>query len=336
MERRRTQQKNRKQTAGKLLSAEAFYSTYHGHELQHLELFQNRMRLERDAIWLAGDSSLDNKHWFPEDEAPVVNHMDRVLKEPNSCRRDVAWWINQQVEEKGYGDTLFAINTSYEEGKIESRARGQLLPQDEYLRDNVRANDSVIVSVGGNDIALFPQLPCTIINMAMLNFCTPQICLDHACGCALPCDDYVWGCSTGCLSNFCAFPFGYGYMLHLFGTRMENYIDRLTSKQRPKMIGVCAIYFPDEEPGDSWAELPLSKLGYDSNPRKLQGLIQKIYVDAISRIQVEGTKVVPIALYNALDSKNTDDYEARVEPSATGGQKMAELFLDTMFHKKMM
>ena len=76
-------------------------------------------------------------------------------------------------------------------------------------------------------------------------------------------------------------------------------------------------------------------LGYDSNPGKLQGLIEKIYVDAISRIQVQGTKVVPIALYNALDGKDTNDYEARVEPSATGGRKMAELFLDTMFYKKM-
>ena len=120
-------------------------------------------------------------------------------------------------------------------------------------------------------------------------------------------------------------------MLHLFGTRIQSYIDRLTSKQRPKMVGVCAIYFPDEQQGDSWAELPLSKLGYNSNPGKLQGLIQKIYEDAISRIKVEGTKIVPIALYDVLDGKNTDDYEARVEPSAVGGGKMAALFMDKMF-----
>lgn len=290
-----------------------------------------RAKQIRDAIWLAGDSSLDNKHWFPEDRGAVVNHMDEVLKEPNSCRRDIAWWINKLVEERGYDNELFAINTSYEEGKIESRARGHLLPQDEYLRNNLLPDDSVIVSVGGNDIALFPQLPCTIINMAILNLCTPQICLDNACGCALPCDDYLCGCSSGCLSNLCAFPLGYGYMLHLFGTRIQSYVDRLTSKQRPKMVGVCAIYFPDEQQGDSWAELPLSKLGYNSNPGKLQGLIQKIYVDAISRIKVEGTKIVPIALYDVLDGKNTDDYEARVEPSAVGGGKMAALFMDKMF-----
>ena len=197
--------RRRERRSEKVLSAKAFYSTYHGHELKHLYIFETRMRRKpkppmsagakqiRDAIWLAGDSSLDNKHWFPEDRGAVVNHMDEVLKEPNSCRRDIAWWINKLVEERGYDNELFAINTSYEEGKIESRARGHLLPQDEYLRDNLLPDDSVIVSVGGNDIALFPQLPCTIINMAILNLCTPQICLDNACGCALPCDDYLYG-----------------------------------------------------------------------------------------------------------------------------------------------
>ena len=112
---------------------------------------------------------------------------------------------------------------------------------------------------------------------------------------------------------------------------MQRYIENLISKQKPKSVGVCAIYFPDEREGDSWAEFPLSTLGYNTNPSKLQGLIKKIYRDAISRIRLPGTKVVPIALYDVLDGKNTNDYEARVEPSATGGEKMASLVMDLMF-----
>ena len=189
----------------KRISAKEFYSNYHGHTVRHLKAFESAMRDRlrpkastrskqfRDAIWLAGDSSLDNKHWFPEDEAPAVNKMEMVIKEKEKCRRDIAWWLNKEAVDRGHGDDIFAINTSYEEGKIESRSRGRLLPQDEFLRDNLRPEDSIIVSVGGNDIALFPQLPCTIVNMAILNLCTPQICLDNACGYALPCDEYLWG-----------------------------------------------------------------------------------------------------------------------------------------------
>ena len=33
-------------------------------------------------------------------------------------------------------------------------------------------------------------------------------------------------------------------------------------------------------------------------------------------------------LFNVLDGKNSNDYIARVEPSATGGRKMAEFLLD--------
>ena len=195
----------RSSSRNKLIPSKAFYSNYHGHTVQHLKAFEEAMRPKpkppmrafakqfRDAIWLAGDSSLDNKHWFPEDEAPVVNNMECTIMEQNKCRRDIAWWLNKKAEDRHYSQKVFAINSSYEEGKIESRSRGRLLPQDEYLRDNLRPEDFVIVSVGGNDVALFPQLPCTIVNMAILNLCTPQICLDNACGCALPCDDYLWG-----------------------------------------------------------------------------------------------------------------------------------------------
>lgn len=49
-----------------------------------------------------------------------------------------------------------------------------------------------------------------------------------------------------------------------------------------------------------------------------------------SRIKVQGSEVIPVPLFNVLDGKCSDDYVARVEPSASGGKKMAEYLLDVI------
>ena len=91
------------------------------------------------------------------------------------------------------------------------------------------------------------------------------------------------------------------------------------------------IYYPDENPGNSWADPILKLLGYDSNPSKLQLLIDKVFTHATKNIKIPGTQVIPLQLSKALDGKNTSDYCARVEPSISGGRKMANLMLDTLF-----
>ena len=48
-------------TAG--LSAEKFYSEYHGHRVGDLQVLLPALR-PRAVTWLVGDSSLDNKHWL--------------------------------------------------------------------------------------------------------------------------------------------------------------------------------------------------------------------------------------------------------------------------------
>ena len=40
--------------------------------------------------------------------------------------------------------------------------------------------------------------------------------------------------------------------------------------------------------------------------------------------------MIPVALFDVLDGKCSDDYVARVEPSASGGEKMADLILDKL------
>ena len=49
-----------------MLSASAYYSTYSGHEQDHLETVHGELRKQGKsrAVFLAGDSSLDNKYWF--------------------------------------------------------------------------------------------------------------------------------------------------------------------------------------------------------------------------------------------------------------------------------
>ena len=84
----------------------------------------------------------------------------------------------------------------------------------------------------------------------------------------------------------------------------------------------------DENPkAESWANIILKCLGYNSNPAKVQLLIKKIYEVATRQIAVEGVEVVAFPLFEVLDGKDTTDYVARVEPSVTGGQKMGRAFV---------
>ena len=119
-----------------------------------------------------------------------------------------------------------------------------------------------------------------------------------------------------------------GYVRHLFQVRVQNYIEKLTKYKKPKMILVCMIYYLDEKNTPSWANRALGALGYNKDPSKLQCFIKKTFEEATSNIEIEGCEVIPVPLFNVLDGKDSDDYVARVEPSARGGKKMAEYFLD--------
>lgn len=251
---------------------------------------------------------------------------------------DITYWMNDIVVNDANDSSTTAdegnnsikygtINTAVEATTLNQRTY-HLLPQDKFIRDNIKEDDVLIVSIGGNDIALAPT-PCTIISILSLICCVPYTIVDrgHAC-CSLPIDDYCYGCCTSFLSCFGACPPCLGYFRHLFCTRVQKYVEALTSKTKPKKVLVCMIYYPDESNTPSWANTALTALGYNSNPEKLQMLIRKIFEEAISRITISNTEVIPVPLFNVLDGKNSNDYIARVEPSATGGRKMAEFLLD--------
>ncbi len=275
-------------------------------------------------IWLAGDSSLDNKHWFTS-KTKAVNGYENILKPPNS-NRDIAYWLNKEAVDENL--PFKTINCAMEETTIEDRRMGKLVQPDQFVRDRIGPEDILVVSVGGNDIALKPT-PCTVLNILPLLCCTTTSCIEKAaCGAPLPCDDYLYGCTPSCLSNLFSFPCGFGYFLHLFKIRVKNYLQSLTSKCKPKKILICTIYYPSTQPDGGWADVPLRLLGYDSNPSKLQALITQIFTQATSEIELEGTEVIAVPLFAALNGTEPEDYEQRAEPSASGGSKMARLIME--------
>jgi hypothetical protein len=299
------------------IDTRSFYNEYHGHLVRHLKPIHTALRKENSSstsiIYTAGDSSLDNKFWF-EDRAPAVGAYKHVL-DPPVMKKDVSYWLNKQAEERNM--PYVAINTSVEATTLNGRACCTLLAQDKFIKRNITENDILVVSVGGNDIALMPA-PCTICNMVLLQCCTPTSCIQKTkpC-CSIPCDDCCCGCGFGCLAACTtAFPACcIGYFYHMFRTRIQSYVTNLTSgSQRPKRIVIAMIYYPDEAETGSWADGSLGLLGYNSDPAKLQLLIQKTFEDAVSKIQIPGAEVIPLPLFNILDGKITEDYCQRVEP----------------------
>ena len=73
-------------------------------------------------------------------------------------------------------------------------------------------------------------------------------------------------------------------------------------------------------------------VGYTENPEKLQLIIRTLY-EYISKkgYNIEGVDVTTLPLFKILDGNNTNDYIQRVEPSITGGKKIATSFTDIVF-----
>mmetsp|Transcript_4893 Transcript_4893/g.16416 ORF Transcript_4893/g.16416 Transcript_4893/m.16416 type:complete len:312 (+) Transcript_4893:127-1062(+) len=288
-----------------------FYSEYHGHRIPHLETVHAHLleeRGERFFMYLLGDSSLDNKHWIAK-TVGAVNGYERVLHPPTS-RPDVAYHLNAIP---AAAERSITINAAIEESRVGQRVgwfRTELMPQDVFVRDRLTPDDVLVVSVGGNDIALAPT-PATIWNMLWLlrmnTTETLKYALEHGVNWASP---RFW-----CASHF----------VGLFRDKIASYLRNVTEKTKPRLIVVGMIYFPDEKATGSWADRTLAALGYGADPEKLQTLIRIIYREATSKIRIRGTTVVPVAFFDVMDGKDTRQYVDRVEPSDSGGQAMAGL-----------
>ena len=254
-------------------------------------------------IYLAGDSSLDNKFWLGEADAPAINGYEAVLQ-PARMRKDVSYWLNQLAAERVGPRQLCTIMSSVEASTLADRSPG-LLGQDAFIRDHLNPEDMVIVSVGGNDIALRPTI-ATVLNLMALLLLSPTWLLEQA---------PTWA------------P-GFGHLARLFSTRLLEMVKELIGRTKPSKVVVCMIYYPQMAPdASSWASSSLALLDYDRHPAKLQLLIRAIFTQAMVNLQLPGTTIVPVPLFEVLNGSDPDDYEHRVEPSVQGGRKMAEAFL---------
>ncbi|KAF2671811.1 hypothetical protein BT63DRAFT_422329 [Microthyrium microscopicum] len=289
------------------INTSRYYLEWKGHQVADLTAFHSHIlssRPDKPVVYLAGDSSLDNKFWvqksdledLPDVQTPGI--YQGILKDPKP-KPDVAFWLNHAL-----GNEATALNTAVEESMLRDRDE-DLLEHDKFIRDHIRAEDVLIVSVGANDIALRPT-KSTMWNMFRLAWLTPRWFLER--GWAL------------------------GHFKHMFKDQVQTYISRLVEKTKPKAIIVCMIYYPLERTEDqsSWADMQLKLLGYDRWPSQLQTGIRKMYELATQKVQIPGTTVVPCALFEVLDGKNSEDYTARVEPSCEGGRKMAVCFKDIL------
>jgi len=284
-----------------------FYRTWSGHEIYHLrKVLKNFRELlpNKHYIYLAGDSSLDNKAWI-EQTTGAVNGYQQIL-EPKLMKKDISYHLNKVLATNKMD--YICINTSIEETTLGIRDGGDnLLPQDQFIQENIQRDDILIVSVGGNDIALAPT-SSTIFNMLLLQYCN----------------------STDSIKKDIKSSWGAGHFLRMFKDDLENYVTSLVAKNKPKKVIICMIYYPDQSQTGSWADTSLGLLGYNSNPEKLKVSIEQVFVHAISEIKIEGTEVISFPMFKILDGTHTEDYVQRVEPSDIGGQKLAEAFFDVI------
>lgn len=292
--------------ARKKINRSRFYFEWKGHQIQDLTTFHAITTTERPnkpIVYLAGDSSLDNKYWVNtegEKHVEVPEIYKHTLDKPTP-KHDVAFWMNYLL-----GRQATCINTAVEETMLRERDQ-DLLPHDQFIRDNIRSHDVLIVSVGANDIALKP-LPGTIRHMLQLAWATPRSSLENG---------TAWSLD---------------YFKNMFGTKVQTYVERVTARTKPRAVIICMIYFPLESGlgQKSWADTQLMALGYNTWPRQLQTAISTLHKIVTEKIELEGTEVIPCALHEVLDGKTAADYTARVEPSEQGGQKMAQKFVELL------
>jgi hypothetical protein len=338
-----------------MIDAARFYAEYKGHPLDQLDALHAALAQSADVnIFLCGDSSLDNKHWFfdgfdtkeeqlmkrvgalPPFLAPAVNGYETLLEPPRMVK-DVGYWMNYLAAERLPRRRAVTFNAAVEESTLGERVAALssngpgLLPHDEWIRSRFGSGggqDVVVLSIGGNDVALKPST-ATIASVFILTR-LPLFVL-RALGRWAP---------------------GFGHLESLFHGEVEAMVQRLVTPPQPggsggavaafrppALVVVCMIYYLDEAPGGSWADHVLARLGYDADPTKLKFII-KLLFETIKAKDFQAqrlnkkssshadTQVLPFPLFEVLDGSDTNDYVQRVEPSVQGGRKIASALLD--------
>ena len=290
------------------VNARAFYAPYHGHDVAHLDAVRRLLAAggARRFIYLAGDSSLDNKFWLSaEPRVASAGGMERALSPPCSpVPPDVAAAISGRLAAR-LGPSWACVNAAVEESTLASRGAGRPLPaQDGWLARALSPGDVLVVSAGGNDVVLSPSAATVAALAALLLAATDAGLADGS----------AWGMA---------------HCVRLFRDDVEAYVARLCAHALPSLVVVLFPYFPHEARTGSWADAALGVMGYDCAPRRLQAVMRAVFARATRAVRAPGgVRVVPLALFDVLDAAPASrDYVARVEPSARGGEKMADAII---------
>jgi hypothetical protein len=255
------------------------YDNYYGHNIEILKKLVND---KNKYIYLVGDSVLDNKYWVKNIKTEKVRDIFTVP--------DIAYHINSLLDKDKSKDLnkkdYICINCAVEESKIESKnilnEHEALNEQDKFVRDNIKDDDILVVSLGGNDIMLsFKNILPLIKVLISSNYKDSE---------------------------------NYKNLLNIFNLGIENYVKKILGKHQSKVI-VLFPYFPCEVYSESWGNFLLT--GMMLFKHKIKKLMKDIFEDITY-------PYIKIPLYEIFDSTKEEDYVQRLEPSYTGGLKIAK------------
>eukprot|EP00397_Hematodinium_sp_SG-2012_P012020 GEMP01012175.1.p1 GENE.GEMP01012175.1~~GEMP01012175.1.p1 ORF type:complete len:688 (+),score=125.85 GEMP01012175.1:314-2377(+) len=314
------------------VNAMDFYANYCGHPLEHLlniyEVLKYKER-KTEVIWLLGDGTIDNKHWLYKMHKrkmgamhhegyteKAINGFEQVLV-PRRMVQDIAYHINAICAQEA--PHMCCINTAVENSTLAERSNTKILKskrvpvyvQDLMCRDLLTSRDTLIVSIGGNDIVAIPSTK-TIASICSLLAFGSQSAI--AAGTAV----------------------GMAHFIKIFKTKIEDYINTIVIKTLPRRILVGMTYFIDDQTDyDAWVNSTLCKLGCKVDPVQLKCIIRAIFQHATKKIRIPGTEVIPVPLYETLNGLCSEDYETFVEPSVQGGGKLARSLFDCVERSEM-
>jgi hypothetical protein len=276
-----------------------FYENWSGHLKIHLDAILT-IEEESPKIFLAGDSSLDNKAWIKDDQSKKIKYKDlfgyykKILNETNPAVQDVAYCINDKIRKDDELKKYVCINTSVEATTLQQRLDkdNKLLEQDQIIQENITSEDILVVSIGGNDIAFNSSIFGNKNNQEIFEI-----------------------------------------IKSLF-EKIKIYIDALVKNKKPKKVIICMYYFFDlNKNSPSWTKTALTNLEYDTNPNRVKQLLIALYHTVTRNIEIDGMNkenVIGLPLYRYMDGTNTNDYDNRVEPSVEGGKKIAKAVFDAI------
>jgi hypothetical protein len=189
------------------IPSEEYYSEYHGHKIQHLKEIVPQLK-PCPVLYMAGDSSMDNKHWIDKKTKGQRPFPDPMVM-------DLHYHLMNELETQDLPFVPF--NCAVEASTVVQHVQKEW-PQDDIIRNNITSNDVLLVSIGGNDIALAPTLK-TIYNMLKLIYFNSSKKLKYD--------------TTNC--------FGFKYFVSLFRDQVKKYVESLISIRKPKIVMICMI-----------------------------------------------------------------------------------------------